>query len=90
MKITGVEAIPLAYTLQEPFAYSQKWFQQRTALLVRVDTDEGISRWGETYCHDAWPALKALIERVYAPLIVGKGPTAPAVIWESVYNWTRD
>ena len=90
MQIKSIEAIPLRYTLQEPFAYSQKWFQQRTALLVRVDTDEGLSGWGEVYCHDAWPALKALIEQVYAPLLVGREALARSVIWELVYNWTRD
>jgi D-galactarolactone cycloisomerase len=76
--------------LEQPFSYSQKWFKHRTALLVKVVTDEGLYGWGEVFCHDAWPALAALIERVYQPLIVGQDPLSREVIWDKLYNWTRD
>lgn len=90
MKITDVRAHPLRCALKEPFAYSQKRFQYRTALLTEVVTDEGTVGWGEVFCHDAWPALVALVERVYKPLIVGKDAFAREVIWDSLYNWSRD
>ena len=90
MKITDVAAFPLRCTIREPFAYSQKWFTARTALLVKVTTDEGIVGWGEAFCHDAGPALAALIERVFRPLIVGKDALAREVIWEHLYNHSRD
>jgi len=90
MKVTDVVAYPMRCTLREPFAYSQKWFQGRTAMLVRVATDAGIEGWGEVFCHDAWPALAPLVERVYKPLIVGMDPLGIEVIWNLLYNWTRD
>lgn len=90
MKITNVIPYPLGCTIKEPFAYSQKWFKKRTALLIKVETDEGISGWGESFCHDAWPALVELIKRVYKPLLIGKDALAREVIWSLLYNWTRD
>ena len=90
MKITDIRVHPLRSALKEPFAYSQKRFQHRTALLTEVVTDEGVVGWGEVFCHDAWPALVALVERVYKPLIVGKDAFAREVIWDSLYNWSRD
>lgn len=90
MKITDVRAFPLRCALKRAFAYSQKWFTHRTALLVRVDTDAGLVGWGECYCHDAWPAVAALIERVFKPQLVGRDALARQVVWEHLYNWTRD
>ena len=90
MKIKSVAAYPLRCALEQPFSYSQKWFKHRTALLVKVVTDEGLYGWGEVFCHDAWPALAALIERVYQPLILGQDPLSREVIWDKLYNWTRD
>ena len=90
MKITGIKAYPLTCQLQEPFSYSQRWFQARSGLLVQVTTDEGLAGWGEVFCHDGWPAAVALLEQVYAPLVVGQDPLARAYVWEMLYNWTRD
>ncbi len=90
MKIRAVTAHPLQVTLREPIAYSQKWVRQRTALLVKVETDAGLTGWGEVFCFDAWPALVALIERVYEPLLVGEEALATGVVWAKLYNWTRD
>ncbi|MBN1401367.1 MAG: mandelate racemase/muconate lactonizing enzyme family protein [Anaerolineae bacterium] len=90
MKITAIKAYPLGCQLEEPFGYSQRWFQGRSGLLVQVSTDEGIAGWGEVFCHDGWPAVVALLEQVYAPLILGRDPLAREAIWEQLYNWTRD
>ena len=90
MKIKQLVAHPLRCPLKEPFAYSQKWFDARTTLLVEVRTDVGITGWGEVFSHDAWPALVPLIERVLQPLVVDHDALARQVIWEKLYNWTRD
>jgi D-galactarolactone cycloisomerase len=90
VRIVDVKAYPLSCALGKPFAYSQKWFRSRTALLIKVTTDEGIVGWGEAFCHDAWPALIAMIEQVYKPLLIDKDPLAREVIWDTLYNWTRD
>lgn len=90
MKITNVIPYPLGCPINEPFAYSQKWFNRRTALLIKVETDEGISGWGESFCHDAGPAIAVIIDRIYKPLLVGQDALAREVIWSLLYNWTRD
>lgn len=90
MKIRTLSAHPLCHTLREPFAYAGKWIRQRTALLVKVETDSGLTGWGEVFCADAWPALATLIERVFEPLLVGEEALAIAVVWDKLYSWTRD
>jgi D-galactarolactone cycloisomerase len=49
MKISSVETYILEAPLQQPFAYSQGWFRARTAMIVRVLTDEGIEGIGECF-----------------------------------------
>jgi len=90
MRITTLQAYPLRCSLAEPFAYSQKWVTQRTAVLVKVTTDVGLVGWGEIFCHDSWPAVVALVERVFEPLVVGHDPLAIGVIWDTLYAWSRD
>lgn len=75
MKITNVIPYPLVCPINEPFAYSQKWFNRRTALLIKVETDEGISGWGESFCHDAGLAIAVIIDRIYKPLASWAGCT---------------
>ncbi len=90
MQIRDLIAHPLVCELREPFSYSQRWFQKRSALLVKVVTDEGLVGWGECFCHDAWPAVATILERVLKPQVVRMDPLARSVIWEKLYNWTRD
>jgi L-alanine-DL-glutamate epimerase-like enolase superfamily enzyme len=53
--------------------------QARTALemlLVRIDTDEGITGWGEGFGHRIWSATRAAIDNIIAPLCIGKDASA--------------
>ena len=43
MKITTVRVHVLKSPLAEPFAFSQGWVRQRSATLVEISTDEGIT-----------------------------------------------
>ncbi len=47
MKITDVKAYNLRYPLLEPFANSRGWTKTRTASVVEISTDTGITGWGE-------------------------------------------
>ena len=49
MKITSVDVYVLKTPLEEPFAFSQGWVRQRSATLVRIQTDNGLSGWGEAF-----------------------------------------
>ena len=49
-----------------------------TIVLVRVSTDEGITGWGEGFGHRIFPATKAVIDTMLAPLCIGRDPLAIA------------
>lgn len=62
----------------------------RYVTLVRVDTDDGAVGWGE--CISQWPesavAVKTVVERGLAPLLVGDDPTATRRLWERMREHT--
>ena len=82
MKISKVEAIPLRYPFRHggpPSGWGGgAWTEMRT-LLVRVDTESGLTGWGEAFGYNAIPATKAALETMVAPLAVGRdaGEIAP-------------
>ena len=49
-------------------------------LLVRVETDSGLTGWGEAFGYNAIPATKAALETMVAPLAVGRDATAIAAL----------
>ena len=91
MKITKVTSHVLGYDLPEPLGYSQQYYHKRTAHLVEVETDEGITGWGE--CFGAGTIAlgnKAIVEKVIQPIVLGMDPMDRDVIWHKVYNLMRD
>ena len=46
MKITSVTSHVLQYDLPGELGYSQQYYEKRSAHLVEVQTDEGITGWG--------------------------------------------
>ena len=77
MKITEVKVYDLRYPLVEPFANSQVWAKARTAGVVEIVTDAGITGWGE--------GLHAPDPSAIASLLVGKDPFDIEVIWHGLY-----
>ena len=75
MKISAVEAIPLRYPFRHggpPSGWGGgAWTEMRT-LLVRVETDAGLTGWGEAFGYNAIPATRAALETMVAPLAVGR------------------
>src|SRR5213594_3442011 len=53
-------------------------------LLVRVDTDQGVSGWGESFGHRIFPATRAAIDTVLGPLCLGRDPTQIAAIHDDL------
>ena len=82
LKISKVEAIPLRYPFRHggpPSGWGGgAWTEMRT-LLVRVDTESGLTGWGEAFGYNAIPAAKAALETMVAPLAAGRdaGEIAP-------------
>jgi D-galactarolactone cycloisomerase len=91
MKITRITSHVLGYDLPEPLGYSQQYYHKRTAHLVEVETDEGITGWGECFgAGNIALANKGIVEQVIQPMVLGMDPLERDVIWHKVYNLMRD
>lgn len=91
MKITKISSHVLQYDLPEELGYSQQFYAKRTAHLVEVQTDEGITGWGECFGPgNIAMANKGIVEGVIQPMILGDDPLDRDVIWHKVYNLMRD
>lgn len=75
MKITGVEpiliAVPYEHGGPKPMRPSGPWTHMET-LFVRLDTDAGITGWGEAFGFAASPLTRDAITRAVAPLCIGR------------------
>ncbi len=77
--------------MPEELGYSQQYYNKRTAHLVEVETDEGVTGWGECFGPgNVALANKAIVEQVIQPLVLGMNPMDRDVIWHKVYNLLRD
>ncbi len=91
MKITRITSHVLRYAMPERLGYSQQFYDQRTAHLVEVETDEGVTGWGECFGPGTIAlANKGIVERVIQPMALGMDPLDRDVIWHKVYNLMRD
>ncbi|MEM7535363.1 MAG: mandelate racemase/muconate lactonizing enzyme family protein [Chloroflexota bacterium] len=58
-------------------------------VLVRVETDAGLTGWGEAHAPYAPTVTQTLILDLFAPLILGQNPMASEVLWEKMYGAMR-
>ncbi|MDC7228477.1 MAG: mandelate racemase/muconate lactonizing enzyme family protein [Spirochaetales bacterium] len=90
MKITNVASYALEQKLEkkDQFAFSQAWCDKRTVFICKIETDEGITGWGEAF----GPSLihKTIVDKFYRDYLIGKNPFDSQVIWETLHNKFRD
>ena len=87
MKITNVRTHVLEAALSQPFAYSRAWYDTRTASLVEIETDTGLTGWGECY----GPArMTSAVVAAIAPWLIGEDPLRTDALWQMVYARLRD
>lgn len=89
MQITDIQAFWLFADIDKPFAWSLRWTRKRSAVVVKVTTDDGIVGWGEAGSSGS-AAIATIIATQYRPLVVGRDPFDVEVIWEDLYALTRD
>ena len=81
----------LQHDLDEELGYSQQYYSKRTAHLVEISTDAGVTGWGECFGPGNIAfANKAIVEQVIRPMVIGRDPLDREVIWHEVYNLLRD
>src|SRR5512134_100907 len=88
MKITKVETIVLNLPMViEGAVVPTQAGRPRTSmdiLLVRVDTDAGVTGWGEGFGHRIFPATRAALDTLVGPMCVGRDPTAFGVLMDEL------
>lgn len=79
MQIVDVEAIPIAVDVEpldeggiSPYVTGQGQLETAQRMLVKLETDEGITGWGESMVEMDSIAMKTLIEREIGPKVVGQ------------------
>lgn len=77
MKITAIHAhyVRIPYDMGAPREeFAGLRFPSMDHLLVQVDTDAGITGWGEAFGHNIIPATRAALECYVGPWFLGKDP----------------
>lgn len=88
MKITALRALPVSYRVPEGQNVTLGIGRavKRDAVLVKVETDEGITGWGEAH-HGRCPgAIARLIDTTMGELVVGMDALDVVGVWAKVYR----
>jgi L-alanine-DL-glutamate epimerase-like enolase superfamily enzyme len=95
MKITRIEAtwvsIPIAQERQHKSDFGQ--ITTFDSAIVRIDTDQGITGWGEgknaAGSSGTYAGLVTLINKEFAPRLIGNDARDISIIWDALYNGVR-
>jgi D-galactarolactone cycloisomerase len=90
MKITGVSGVVYRQQLKPGGSQPKFAGEARSAfetVLVKVETDDGITGWGEAFPHRIWPAVKSLLENLIAPACIGADASdIPTLMKRLIYH----
>jgi L-alanine-DL-glutamate epimerase-like enolase superfamily enzyme len=89
VKVTDVKLIALRCPLPEPIKFSLGTLTHRNFALVRVQTDKGITGWGETFVNfPSWAPheRKYTVEQGVKPLLIGEDPLEPEEVTQKVLS----
>jgi L-alanine-DL-glutamate epimerase-like enolase superfamily enzyme len=87
MKIRSIEPIVLKIPFKAGTAstgFGDKPWTSYDMLVVRVETDDGIAGWGESWGYGIIPGTKATIEHVVAPHFIGRDAIPFANLFEEM------
>ena len=48
--------------------------------LIRIETEEGIVGWGESFSYTSWKSVRIIIEDIFTPLLIRKKIQEPTNI----------
>lgn len=78
-------AAPISYGFQD----ATRKVETVGMCVVQVTTEEGLTGIGVTYHEVGGESIKELIEKYYAPKIIGRTPFETEVIWEELFHYAR-
>ncbi|MFC7256067.1 mandelate racemase/muconate lactonizing enzyme family protein [Haloplanus litoreus] len=87
VSVESVETIGLSATLEDRFGYAQEWVDSRSAVLVRIEADDGTVGWGE--CWGPVAGTREIVEEVLAPTILGENPLHVERLYDHLYDAGR-
>jgi L-alanine-DL-glutamate epimerase-like enolase superfamily enzyme len=83
MKIADVRAVTLSYPCNPPYASAFSLMARRGAVLVEIETDDGIVGIGEAGTGGG--ATATVIEKDLKPLLVGQDPLMIEGLWQRMF-----
>src|SRR5262245_19439294 len=92
MKITRLEPIHLSIPFEHGGPKPTDGFgagARLDCLLVRIDTDAGVTGWGEAFGHASTPVTIAALTKVVAPFALGRDPTDIAGLMGDLWFRTK-
>jgi D-galactarolactone cycloisomerase len=75
MKIAKVDTISLKVPFTfggAPTGFGGRVWTTNNILLVKVETDTGITGWGEAFCYGCTDAVRAAVQSMIAPIVIGR------------------
>ena len=93
MKITGIEPIHVSIPFEHGAPKPSEGLGaggRFDALFVRVETDAGVTGWGEAFGYAAGPVTMAALTRIVAPFAVGRDATDITGLMGELWFRTRD
>lgn len=95
MKISRIEAIWLQVPIPEHQQHTSDFGRAQTfdTAVVRIDTDAGITGWGEAKVSAGsfgdYGGVVNVLNHEFAPRLIGEDPRDITRLWEELYNGTR-
>lgn len=83
MKITSVKTYALHHPLTQSIGPSTAYYRSRSALIIKIETDEGVTGWGET---TTFTGVRAIIDEQYAPRLIGQDPLKHRALWRELWG----
>ncbi|MBU3021098.1 mandelate racemase/muconate lactonizing enzyme family protein [Aestuariibacter sp. A3R04] len=88
MKIECIKTYHLRCHLEQPFGFSQWYYNQRNVLIVQVIADNGESGWGE--CYGPADVIQAAVEKFYAPRLINGACMSTDALWHTMWRASLD
>ncbi len=86
MKITAVQAVPLAIPVRLSGPPSPWAAGAGKQVLVRVTTDDGLVGWGECFAYGAPLAVASVVDEALAPLLIGEDPARIEALTDAMHH----
>ncbi|RMF90966.1 MAG: mandelate racemase/muconate lactonizing enzyme family protein [Planctomycetota bacterium] len=88
MNITRIRTHHVRCRLEEPFGFSQWYYDTRNSLLVEIETSDGTVGWGE--CYGPAAVYQAAIASHYGPLLIGEPAVEVDRLWHKMWQASLD